>query len=281
MTTSTGRHAREALGLRLREIRLEADLTVRALAAAAGWQPSKVSRLENGLTQQVKPADLRTWCYLCHSEDQLPELTALANAAAGLYAEWRRVHRAGLAQMQNAYAPVYERATHIRFYQSSVIPSVFRTAEYARAIITTVAGSWELNDDVDAAIAASQARSRYLHIPGKTFTVLLEEHVLRSRLADDAAMSAQLGQLLATMNLPSVALGIIPTNAPDRHRWVSESFSMFDEHLVEIELATARIRVTQPAEAAVYGEVFAELWKLAAQGREARGLITTAIDALG
>lgn len=83
------------------------------------------------------------------------------------------------------------------------------------------------------------------------------------------------------MNLPSVTLGIIPTNAPDRHRWVSESFSMFDEHLVEIELATARIRVTQPVEATVYADVFAELWKLSAQGREARQLITAAIDALG
>lgn len=104
---------------------------------------------------------------LCRSEDQLPELTALANAAAGLYAEWRRVHRAGLAQTQNSYVPVYERAAHIRFYQSSVIPSVFRTAEYARAIITAVAGSWELNDEVDAAVASSLTRSHYLHVPGR------------------------------------------------------------------------------------------------------------------
>lgn len=281
MSISSARHAREALGIRLREVRQEADLTLRAFAAAAGWHPSKVSRLENGQVQQVKIADLRTWCYLCRAEDALPELTALANAVASLYAEWRRIHRSGLAQMQDSYTPVYDRAAHIRFYQSSVIPDVVRTAEYARAIVSTVTGSWGLDDDVDAAVAATLSRSRFLHTPGKAFTILLEEHVLRSRLADDAAMTSQLGQLLAATNLPSVTLGIIPTDAADRSRWVSESFSMFDDNLVEVELATARVRISQPAEVEVYGELFAELWKHAAQGRETWRLITTAIDALG
>lgn len=281
MAISSARHAREALGLRLREIRKDADLTVRAFAAAAGWQPSKVSRLENGQVQQVKSADLRTWCYLCRAEDALPELTAMASAVASLYAEWRRIHRSGLAQMQNSYVPMYDRATQIRFYQSSVIPNVFRTAEYARAIVSTVTSSWGLDDDMDAAVAATLSRSAYLHAPGKTFTVLLEEHVLRSRIADDAAMTSQLGQLLAATNLPSVTLGIIPADAADRSRWVIESFSMFDDSLVEVELATARVRISQPAEVEVYSELFAELWKHAAQGREAWRLITAAIDALG
>lgn len=281
MAISSARHAREALGLRLREIRLEADLTVRALAAAATWPPSKVSRLENGRLQQVKTADLRKWCLLCRAEHLLPELTAMANAVADLYAEWRRLHRAGLAQVQESYAPLYERAAHIRCYQSSVIPNVLRTAEYARAVITAVAGSWGLDDDVDVAVAAALTRAQYLHVPGKAFTILLEEHVLRSRLADDAAMASQLGQLLAIMNLPSVTLGIIPTGTPDRSRWVTESFSMFDAGLIEVELATARVRITQPSEAEVYAELFAELWKHAAQGREARRLITASIDALG
>lgn len=278
---SSARHAREALGLRLREIRQEADLTVRALAAAAGWSPTKVSRLENGKLQQVKAADLRKWCFLCRAEHLLPELTAMANAVADLYAEWRRIHRAGLAQVQNGYVPLYERASHIRCYQSSVIPNVLRTAEYARAVISAVTGSWGLDDDIERAVAAALTRAQYLRAPGKAFTVLLEEHVLRSRIADDAAMASQLGQLLAVMNLPSVTLGVIPTNAPDRSRWVTESFSMFDESLVEVELATARVRISQPTEAEVYSEAFAELWKLAAQGREARRLITAAIDALG
>lgn len=53
--------------------------------------------------------------------------------------------------------------------------------------------------------------------------VLLEEHVLRPRLADGSAMASQFGQLLAVISLPSMTLGIIPTDAPDRSRWVTES----------------------------------------------------------
>ncbi|HUZ51317.1 MAG TPA: helix-turn-helix transcriptional regulator [Streptosporangiaceae bacterium] len=40
--------AREALGARLRAVRLDAGLTARALAQLAGWHFTKVSKLEHG-----------------------------------------------------------------------------------------------------------------------------------------------------------------------------------------------------------------------------------------
>src|SRR5690606_22919076 len=61
--------AREALGARLREIRKDADLTGRALAALAGWQLPKVSKIEHG-RQNASEDDIRVWCRSCHAEDQ-------------------------------------------------------------------------------------------------------------------------------------------------------------------------------------------------------------------
>jgi len=55
--------AREALGVRLRELRLSAPgrrLTGAELAEQHGWNKSKVSRLENG-KQTPTPGDLRKW----------------------------------------------------------------------------------------------------------------------------------------------------------------------------------------------------------------------------
>ena len=45
---SSFQRAREALGLRLRELRRDAHLTGRQLAASQGWHPSKVSKVEGG-----------------------------------------------------------------------------------------------------------------------------------------------------------------------------------------------------------------------------------------
>jgi len=46
--SSSVQHARKALGLRLREIRLDAGITARDLARLMGRHPSKISRTEHG-----------------------------------------------------------------------------------------------------------------------------------------------------------------------------------------------------------------------------------------
>jgi transcriptional regulator with XRE-family HTH domain len=69
--------AREALGARLREIRLDAGLTARALAQLAGWHFTKVSKLEHG-TRRPSHDDIRAWCRHSQAEDQMADLLATA-----------------------------------------------------------------------------------------------------------------------------------------------------------------------------------------------------------
>lgn len=268
------------LGERLREIRLAADIqTVRALAAACRWHESKVSRIEHG-RQLPSESDLRTWCWACGADDQLAELIGMARAVDSMYADWRRLHSAGLAQVQDGYTSLYERTRQFRYYQSSLIPGMLQTPEYAHAVLAAVANFRDLPDDVEHAVTARMARNAVLREPGRTFAFLIEESVLRARLADADVMAGQLGRLLIDMTLPNVSLGVIPLSA-DRTRWITESFTIHGEEMVEAELVSARIRVTQHAEVTQYVAVFAELSKLAVHGSEARRLITTAIDALG
>jgi hypothetical protein len=51
-----------------REIRLDAGLTARALALAAGWHESKCSRVEHVRTAPSE-ADVRLWCRICGAGD--------------------------------------------------------------------------------------------------------------------------------------------------------------------------------------------------------------------
>jgi hypothetical protein len=119
-----------------------------------------------------------------------------------------------------------------------------------------------------------------IHQPGHRFVLLIEEAVLHYWVGDSDAMAAQLGYLLTAGALPSVSLGIIPADLPERHIRPLEAFHVYDNALVAVELLTARVTVTQPSEVALYLKAFEELRHLAVYGTAARALIVKAIEAL-
>ena len=131
--------AREALGARLREIRLDAGLTARELARMAGWHFTKVSKLEHG-TRRPSPDDIRAWCRYCQAEDQVIDLIATARGIDDMYVEWHRQMRAGMRHFQDSMRPLYEQTLLFRVYETTVIPGLLNTAEYAAAIVGFWAG---------------------------------------------------------------------------------------------------------------------------------------------
>lgn len=110
--------------------------------------------------------------------------------------------------------------------------------------------------------------------------MLVEESVLYYQLGDSEAMVAQLGYLLTAGALPSVSLGIIPTATRERALWPQELFHVYDDQLVSVELMSARVRVTQPTEVALYVTAFERMREMAVYGAEARGLILQAMEKL-
>jgi len=149
--------AREALGARLRELRRDAGLSGRQLAALAGWHFTKVSKLENG-KQHPSDDDLRAWCHHCHAPGEAADLIASAHSVASMYQEWRRQGRAGMRRPQKAKTPVYERAKLFRIYEPTLIPGLFQTADYATWIMAHFIGFHDLPNDLDQAVAARMER---------------------------------------------------------------------------------------------------------------------------
>ncbi|WP_329399972.1 helix-turn-helix transcriptional regulator [Streptomyces melanogenes] len=276
--SSSAQAAREALAARLRELRLDAGLTCLDVAVACGWHKSKSSRLENAKTAPSDD-DIRAWCTACGAADQAADLIAASRTAESMYVQWRRLERTGLRRLQESYVPLYEQTRHFRVYSSRVMPGVLQTEDYARALLSTIAGFRRLPDDSAEAASARVARSHVIREGGHSFALLMEEDVLYYRYGDAEAMSAQLAYLLAVMPLASVSLGIIPRTAP-RGMWGQETFTMFDDQRVHVELLTAKVTVTQPSEVATYARAFGDLAKMAVYGKEARALISAAISAL-
>jgi transcriptional regulator with XRE-family HTH domain len=276
---SAAQQARAALGQRLREIRVEAGLTGRALAALAAWHESKVSRIEHG-RQPPAVDDIRAWCRHCRAPRRIAEeLIAALHAAEGMWIDWRRMERAGLKQAQESVGPMYERTRRFRFYTSSFLPGIVQTEAHTAVVLRAIARRRNVPDDIDDAVTVRMRRKRFLRRGDHRFSILVEESALRCGIGDADVWAGQLGHLLTVASLPSVSLGVIPFGIGREAAWPVESFYMFDDTEVNVELISGYLTVTQPREIAMYAQAFAELAELAAYGTNARRLITEAIEA--
>ncbi len=267
--------AREALGARLREIRLDAGLTARELARMAGWHFTKVSKLEHG-TRRPSPDDIRAWCRYCQAEDQAMDLIATARNIDAMYTEWRRQMRAGMKHFQDSMRPLYEQTLLFRVYETTFVPSLLSTAAYAAAILEFWAGLMSLPADIETAVAARMDRQNVLYTGERRFLFVIEEQALRTRVGGAGVMAGQLGRLLALMSVPTISLGIIP-DAGERHALAQGSFWVFDEKRVQVETVSAGLDITQPAEISLYVQVFDLLQRSAVHGHGARDLIRRAL----
>ncbi|MEU9122923.1 helix-turn-helix transcriptional regulator [Streptomyces sp. NPDC048506] len=277
--SSSAQAARESVSARLKELRLDAGLTTQGLADRCGWHKAKTSRIENTKTTP-SDTDITAWCRACDSEDQAQDLISASRSADSMYVEWRRMQRTGLRRLQEASVPLYERTKLFRVYCSRVMPGLLQTEGYAKALLAEIADFRCLPDDSARAAAARVDRSNIIRDGHHRVVFLVEEDALHHRVADDTVMAGQLGYLLTAMSYPAVSLGIIPRSAR-RAMWGTETFTMFDDQRVHIELLAAKVTVTTPSEVALYLRAFARMGQMAVYGAHARARISAAIDSLG
>ncbi|MFI9228660.1 helix-turn-helix domain-containing protein [Streptomyces rimosus] len=278
--SSSAQQAREALAARLHDLRRASGLTSQELAERCGWYKSKTSRIENARTLP-SDADIRAWCRACEAADETEDLLAAARHAETLYVQWRRLHRSGLRQVHEASRPLYERTRLFRVYCSTVMPGLVQTTGYATDLLSAITAFQGTPDDVTEAVTARTDRSRVLHDSGRWFMLLVEEAVLRSGVGNPAAMADQLHYLLEVMALPSVRFGVVPFGDRARRMWPLETFMIFDDDRVHVELLTAKVTITAPTEVDAYARAFDGLSGLALYGACAGARIRAALGALG
>jgi transcriptional regulator with XRE-family HTH domain len=278
--SSAAQAAREVVARRLRDLRKSAGLTSSELARRCGWHHAKTSRIENAQTAPNATA-IRLWCRATGAEDQADDLIAQSLHAESMYTEWRTQVRAGLAALQGSEPRLFEDTKVFRIYSSTLVPGLLQTEGYAAGVLRVSASFRDLPvDDSAEAARARVSRSSIVHRPGRTFVLVIEEAVLRHQVCDSDAMAAQLGYLLTAGALPQVSLGVIPMSTGERAQWPRETFHVYDNRLVSVELVSARVRITQPSEIALYFRAFEQLRGMAVYGADARALILRALETL-
>jgi len=276
--SSSAQAARAAVATRLRDLRRGAGLTVAELAGRCGWHHSKTSRIENARTAP-SARDIHHWCRACGHSDEAPDLVIRSVNAESMYSEWRHQVQ-GLKKLQNSWPQVFQETRLFRIYSSTLVPGLLQTEGYAGGLLGTIARFRGYPEEGDEAAHARVDRSRVIHDPGRRAVFLVEEAALYYRMGDPDAMAAQLGYLLTAGALPAVSLGVIPRAVEPRTVWPLETFHVYDDTFVSVELLSAEVNITQPSEIALYLKAFEQLRGMAVYGASARSLVVKAIEAL-
>lgn len=265
--------ARESLGARLRELRVEAGLEGKDLAAVLGWQTSKVSRLQNG-KQTPTREDLTAWAGAIGQPAVEAELHGLL---AGLdmkqqHRSWRRQLAGGHRGRQEIAVRQTETTKLIRGLEVVRVPGLFQTPEYARVLFETNAEFRGIASTTEAAVEARMRRQEALYDPEKEFRFLICEAALYHRSCPVDVMAEQLDRLYNLVGQRRIEVGILPFGAQLR-RTAPHAFWIYDQRLVIVETISEELWLTGEDDVAVYERAWEWLDDSAEYGTPARRLI--------
>lgn len=235
---------------------------------------SKLSKLENG---RLAPGIIdveRILTALNVSDEVKNKYMAAAREEATEAVAWRLYRRTGLHKQQQELKSLDNNLHTLLLYQSSLIPGLLQTPEYARSFFLRKGMSEE---EAAPIIRGRVERQEILYMPQKNLKFIITESVLRWRLAEPAMMASQLDRLASLSRFQNVDMKIIPLSASQQEA-AGHSFVVRDDRMVTIETAHAEIIVTDPRDVDVYIERFIRYESSTVSGNEMRAMLATIRD---
>jgi hypothetical protein len=202
---------RRRLAAELRRLREREGITGEQATELLGWpHSSKLNRIELAKTG-VKQTDLLSLLDLYRvTSARRAELTALAEESRGsgsIQAPGMRI-----PGEQVAFLEAEADAESIGIWDPLVVPGLFQTEKYSRALFQTWVSRFALPPgEVDRRVATRRVRQAVLtRDPPPQVSAVIDESVLRRRIGAASVMQGQLRHLAAISELPNVELRILP-----------------------------------------------------------------------
>ncbi|NED11909.1 helix-turn-helix transcriptional regulator [Streptomyces sp. SID9124] len=202
---------RRKLGEELRSLRQASGLTSREAAGLLGWHQSKVSRIETGVSG-VRPDDVNRLLDAYGMDDpKLREvLGALAGSAGGGGAGWWHAYRGLIPPQYRDFISLESQARTARTLETSVVPGLLQTADYARAV-TRASLDGLPSGQLDSLVEVRLTRQGVLRSdPPLRLSAVLDEAVVRREVGGRRVMREQLRHLARVAQLPHVQLQLLP-----------------------------------------------------------------------
>ena len=198
---------RIALGAQLRRLREAAGLSREEAAYQIRASAPKISRMELGRVRfkERDVVDLLA-LYGVGGEAETAEYVALARRANA--DGWWQRDRDLLPTWFETYLGMEQAATLIRVFETQFVPVLLQSEEYARAVVRL---GYSDEAEVERRVQLRLRRQRVLDGPTPPrMWMVLDEAVLRRRVADPAVVRRQLDHLLDLAAHPALTLQVAP-----------------------------------------------------------------------
>jgi hypothetical protein len=267
---------RARLGDRLRELRAARFRSGAAIARHLDWRQTRVSKLELG-AQLPSDEDLDAWVAATEAGAGVrAELAELLTQARIEHREWGADYRSGsIAASQAQIGELEAKATVLREYWPSMLPSIVQTPAYAREMLMAPGGPVLVGatpESVEANIAERVKRQALLYEPGRQVQIVLGQAALTVYFGSVETLIGQLDRLVALSGLASVDLRVLPAAVASPILPLG-GFSLHDDETLWFESLTREMRTTDPEEIAAHLAAFELAREAAASGPAAAALI--------
>lgn len=279
---------RRQLGRYLRDLRNQSGILVKDAARRLEWSEAKLWRIETGQTS-LRSLDVEVICRLYGASPEMTE--ALMGLARETKARgWWQAYGDAVPEWFDLFVGLEAAATRLDLYEQELVPGLLQTEEYARTLITAdnpEADDAEIERRVHLRITRQAIVRRTIDPP--SLQVALNESVLRRPVGGAEVMAGQLNRLAEALELPNVALRVVPFAAGFHPGILSGSFNILHFPLngngaesepptVYADLYTGALYLDKPNEIERYSAAFAGIWDQALDESSSRELIRQAAE---
>ena len=200
---------RRRLAGELRALRLQAGLSQEQVAEYLDASAYKIVRIENAQSA-IGMSDLRQLLALykvdAEVRDRLIDLGRHARKRGGWWSSYRDL-------LPGPYVQLEAEASVVRNYETSIVPGLLQTPDYARAMVLTASRAVS-DEEVERRVNARIKRQERLHGENPLeLRALIDEAVLRRRAGEPDIMRRQLERLVEVAELPNVSLRVLSYDA--------------------------------------------------------------------
>lgn len=267
---------RRRLAAELRRLRHESEKSIEDVAATLGWQPSKLSRIENRQVG-ISTADLRKLLVAYKVEDQAyrEQLTDMARRATER-GWWQSFSSDVVPTALANLIGLETEARTIRSYEPELVPGLLQTEAYARAIMRAWQPSWTAAE-IDRRVDIRLARQDVLRQAGLLPQVncIINESVLRRTVGGNEVMHEQIEMLAKERDPANVTVQVLSFNS-GAHPAMAGPFQILTFHdpgdlgIVHLETALTALTLEQPEELRRYDEIWGSLQARALSPEDSR-----------
>ncbi|MGP3968798.1 helix-turn-helix domain-containing protein [Streptomyces sp. 6N223] len=249
------------LGAELRDIRDRSGISSEVVAKEMGFSRPKLTRIEQGEVK-VSKNDLKALLHL-YGVDDSERVNHYIEAARDAHKSgWWKAYQDSLPRSYTDFISLETEATEIKNFQPILIPGLFQTEAYTRAVIqanpTVIPPA-----GIDELVKIRRERQAVLEReqPPRVWAII-GESAIRQAIGGAQVMRDQLARLEMLTEYPNVVIQVLPHSA-GAHAGLNGAFVIFglpkDPDVVSVENMTGTLYMERPGERQSYGEAFDHL----------------------